>query len=133
MDSRSVASCAVTSDTKQHQPESDSEHFSEHSDVDFSEIAPVSHKQPRLCNDEHYNFELAFQSNACNENSNENLAAGLIDWVNKYQIKHNAVDSLLKILKDNGHDQLPGLARSLIKTARYVPLTERSGMHCLFQ
>ena len=53
-------------------------------------------------------------------------------WVNEYKIKHNRVDSLLKILKDSGHDQLPGLGRTLIKTARYVPLTEKSGMDYIY-
>ena len=52
--------------------------------------------------------------------------------MNGYQIEHNAVDSLLKILKKSGHDQLPGSARSLIKTARYVPLAEKSGMQYIY-
>ena len=52
--------------------------------------------------------------------------------MNGYQIKHNAVDSLLKIVKKSGHDQLPGSARSLIKTARYVPLAEKSGMQYIY-
>ena len=56
----------------------------------------------------------------------------MVEWVNEYKVKHNAVDSLLKILKDSGHDQLPGSARSLIKTARYVPLTEKSGMDYIY-
>ena len=60
------------------------------------------------------------------------MKTDLIDWVNLYQIKHNAVDSLLKILKESGHDQLPGSARSLIKTARYVPITEKSGMEYIY-
>ena len=60
------------------------------------------------------------------------MKTDLIDWVNLYQIKHNAVDSLQKILKDSGHDQLPGSARSVIKTARYVPITEKSGMEYIY-
>ncbi len=56
----------------------------------------------------------------------------MIEWVDGYQIKHNAVDSLLKILKKNGHDQLPKSARSLIKPARYVPIYEKSGMQYIY-
>ena len=138
-----MATSAVTSEATQHLFESDSENFPEHSDVDYCEIAPLSPKQPRICNDDIDNFEGAFQSNSYDStssesdfaedlDSNEKLRAGLVEWVNEYKVKHNAVDSLLKILNDSGHDQLPGSARSLIKTARYVPLTEKSGMDYIY-
>ena len=131
---RSVATSAVTTKATQHPLESDNEHFSEHSDLNYCEIAPPSPKQSRICNDDIDSFGEAFQSNcydstSCesyateDSDSSEKLRAGLAEWVNEYQIKHNAVDRLLKILRDSGHDQLPGSARSLIKTARYVPLT----------
>ena len=52
-------------------------------------------------------------------------------WPNDFQIKQNALDSLLKILKKSGHPTLPTLpssARTLMKTARVVQIQQKSGM-----
>ena len=52
-------------------------------------------------------------------------------WENDFQIKQNALDSLLKILKKSGHPTLPTLpssARTLMKTARVVQIQQKSGM-----
>ncbi|VDI76418.1 Hypothetical predicted protein [Mytilus galloprovincialis] len=46
---------------------------------------------------------------------NETLCDDLAAWINKYQIKHNAVDDLLKILKKYGHLDIPSTARILLK------------------
>ena len=52
--------------------------------------------------------------------------------MNAYQIKHNAADRLLKILKESGHPSLPRSTRTLTKTARYVPSTQKSGMGYIY-
>ena len=129
-----MATSAITTEDANCPIESNSEHCSEHSDTDYCEIAPLSPKQPRICNDDIDSFGEAFQSRyydsassesdaAGDSDSNEKLRVGLVEWVNEYQIKHNAVDRLLKILRDSGNDQLPGSARSLVKTARNLEWT----------
>ena len=55
----------------------------------------------------------------------------LVNWVNDFQVKHNAVDSLLKLLKQSGHSELPSTARSLLNTARVVNTQVKNGMQYL--
>ena len=56
------------------------------------------------------------------------LVEDLASWANQYQIKQNAVDSLLKLLKSQGHPDLPSTARTLLKTDRVVVTQVKSGM-----
>lgn len=66
------------------------------------------------------------------ESEEISLEDGLVDWVNHFQVKHNAVDSLLKLLKQSGHPCLPATARSLLGTAREFNLQKKSGMEYLY-
>ena len=142
---RSVATSSLNAEASQHVIESNSASFSEDSNTDCFEVESPSPKKTRSCSHGNVpidNFDLASPSISCYGSTSESddsdddfesdLRADLIEWVNGYQIKHNAVDSLLKILKKSGHDQLPGSTRSLIKTARYVPLAEKSGMQYIY-
>jgi len=55
----------------------------------------------------------------------------LQEWATKHLIKHNALDDLLKGLKNYGHPELPSTARSLLKTPRLIKSVEKSGMECV--
>ena len=66
------------------------------------------------------------------DNSDEtSLEDRLVNWVNTFNVKHNAVDSLLKFLKGTGHPNLPSTARSLLSTTRVVDTQVKSGMQYL--
>ncbi|CAB4013323.1 Hypothetical predicted protein [Paramuricea clavata] len=56
----------------------------------------------------------------------------LAGWVNQYQVKHNAVDDLLKILQQSGHSELPATSRSLLRTARVIDIGQKSGMEYVY-
>ena len=56
------------------------------------------------------------------------LADDLVNWTNQFQVNHNALDALLKILKKHGHSSLPSTARTLLKTVRVVETQSVSGM-----
>ena len=61
----------------------------------------------------------SFSSEDDNVND-DSLREGLVNWTNKFLIKQNALDSLLVLLKSNGHPDLPGCARSLLHTSRSI-------------
>ena len=60
------------------------------------------------------------------------LGDHLSKWVNDFQVKQNAVDSLLKILKQFGHPNLPSSARTLLNTTRTIPVQNKSGMQYIY-
>lgn len=56
------------------------------------------------------------------------LTIGLKQWIDKYDVKLNAVDGLLKLLKENGHSELPACARTLIGSSDPIQVVTKSGM-----
>lgn len=49
----------------------------------------------------------------------DNLAKALKKWICGSNIKHNAADSLLKVLRNQGHKHLPSTAKTLLKTENW--------------
>ena len=60
------------------------------------------------------------------------LADDLAAWVATFQVKQNAVDRLLELLKQSGHPDLPSTARTLMKTVRSVSTKVKSGMEYVY-
>ena len=75
--------------------------------------------------DEH--IQISSSSEAESETDEESLCERLKEWSHKNEIKQNAIDGLLKILQEFGHN-VPSTARTLLKTPRTVETEERSGM-----
>ena len=75
------------------------------------------------------NFENVYTSSdsAADEDSSC-LLDSLRQWANIYEVKGNAIDSLLKILRQNGHKNIPISSRTLLKTPRQVDLIRVSDM-----
>ena len=65
-----------------------------------------------------------------NEMATDNLAEEFKKWISVYNIKHNAADALLKILRDQGHEDLPSTAKTLLKTKR-IESQMVSGVECV--
>ena len=55
----------------------------------------------------------------------------LKEWAIDFGEKHNAVDALLKVLKKNGHPELPSTARTLLESTNEVDVETESGMQCV--
>ncbi|KAK3868236.1 hypothetical protein Pcinc_026365 [Petrolisthes cinctipes] len=66
------------------------------------------------------------------EERNTCITSDLVSWINKHQIKHNAADDLLKLLKEHGSNTLPLSARTLLKTDKNVLTKEKSGMSYIY-
>lgn len=60
------------------------------------------------------------------------LRTELRTWVNDEQVKHCAVDKLLKILRRHGQHNLPQVARTLVQTPRHLNVENRSGMKYVY-
>lgn len=52
----------------------------------------------------------------------------LASWATDFQVKHNAVDSLLKLLQRSGRPDLPSTVRTLLHTAKPVETKVISGV-----
>ncbi len=62
-------------------------------------------------------------SDSLSSDGEGNIANDLVSWINKHQIKHNAADDLLKLLKAHGNSTLLLSARTLLKTERFDTFT----------
>ncbi|XP_074034714.1 uncharacterized protein [Leptinotarsa decemlineata] len=62
-------------------------------------------------------------------NSSNSLSNDLAKWFMSYNIPHRAASSLLKLLKNNGHNELPGDVRTLLSTPKntYSQIIEEGG------
>lgn len=56
----------------------------------------------------------------------------MIQWVNQFEVKHAAVDDLLKLLQNYGHSYLPSSCRTLLATPKTVNLEQRSSMEYFY-
>lgn len=83
-----------------------------------------SDDDPWIGIDEH----VTLSSDSESENERDSLEDRLALWAVGHREKHNAVDSLLKILREVGHPELPSTARTLLSTTRNVEIQIKSGM-----
>ena len=87
-----------------------------------------------------FSWDLLYQYGYCSSDSESEstlpsaqpLENELAVWVNDYQVKHNAVDSLLQVLQRHGHSELPSTARTLLGSATEVITEIRSGMDYIY-
>lgn len=89
--------------------------FSEESDDSISDQYFFSSDSELSCDE---NIALPKQNATCEEDPDLGLNKKLTDWALKFNIKHNALSQLLKILKEENHPNLPLDSRTLLKTAR---------------
>ena len=94
---------------------SDQNCSSTHNSIDLDEIRPDP-----------------YSSSSSDSEDDDVLAKGLGNWANKFLIKHNALDGLLVLLKENGHPNLPITARTLLQTERNITIQKKSGMEYVY-
>nr|CAK26780.1 TPA: transposase domain-containing protein [Ciona intestinalis] len=114
---------ALVSSDKVREPEID-----QRSSVTPSQINLLPNHEPFVlpaCAD---NLSTNYDSSESDNEEGNKLRNNLINWVNAHQIKHNAVDELLKILKQNGHPDLCSTSRTLMSTPRSITITVKSAM-----
>ncbi|KAI2645646.1 hypothetical protein H4Q32_029608 [Labeo rohita] len=64
--------------------------------------------------------------------SNLNIARDIASWSMENGIAHNAIDSLLKLLKKHGTKDLPSCSRTLLDTPKAVNIQQKSGMEYFY-
>lgn len=64
--------------------------------------------------------------------SNSNIASDIASWSIENGIAHNAMDSLLKLLKKHGTNDLPSFSRTLLETPKTVNIQHKSGMEYFY-
>ena len=115
----------------------DNEHH-QTSPTTTGELSPV-HLESDLCDDsiiwDQIDNHISYSSDedidwfeSGDDYAKEPVRDKLSKWVNENNINHSATDSLLKLLRDAGHSELPLRARSLLKTTREVNVQRKSGM-----
>lgn len=67
-------------------------------------------------------------SSESEEDFTPTLKEEMSEWASIFQIKHNAVDALLTILKRHGHADLPHTARTLLDRSNRHDVTTREGV-----
>ena len=60
------------------------------------------------------------------------LETELSEWIYQFQVNHNAVDSLLKVLQRYGHPKRPSTARTLLGSSTEVETIIKSGMDYVY-
>ncbi|KAG9278033.1 hypothetical protein AMEX_G5823 [Astyanax mexicanus] len=65
---------------------------------------------------------------ACEDDAIPTLREELSEWASMFQVKHNAVDSLLNILKRQGHSDLPSTARTLFDNSNKYEVQVSDGL-----
>ncbi|KAH3791443.1 hypothetical protein DPMN_144929 [Dreissena polymorpha] len=56
----------------------------------------------------------------------------IASWATKNNMRKSSVDEILKILRDEEHEELPKDAKSLLKTHKNVECEERCGGKCVY-
>lgn len=70
----------------------------------------------------------ALSSSESEQDPTPKLREELSEWACTFQVKHNAVDALLNILKRHGHAELPHTARTLFGNKNQYEHTTKDGV-----
>jgi hypothetical protein len=110
--------------------------------IELTCTGTASHKSPEYpakkfpnmdyCSWKDYDFETCTSSDTESEQMDDGVLSDLLAaWSCEFNVKQNAVDTLLKILQLAGH-KVPSTARSLLKTTKHVSISEKSGMQYVY-